>query len=389
MSEPKFIPPTRNSLLTRILQSISYSVVYFGYHIQLEIDDRDVDKVKKIADCRTVLLPNHSNLDDGLVMFLLSARLGQLFHYVVAHEAFRGAIGKLMQVVGAYSIRRGVGDRYSIVQTLEILQQPQCKLVIFPEGGCSYQNDTVIPFRSGALELSFKAIAKLVKHTGTVPDFYLLPVSLKYYYPDADKDAIARALSRLESALSLQPQGNLYLRLRNVAERVMSDLETEYRVIPEDSSDWDRRIANLRKRMLNYCEEKLGIDPATQIADRERVYKIQSLLSSLKNSKPQQFIDYEHIYQTTVRLLNFDAIHDGYIAAKPTPERFFATIDRLEKEVFRCDRPKFKGRRKAVVKIGTIINLREYWQDYQRDRQSIIAKLTDLVQQEVAANLDR
>ena len=389
MSEPKFIPPTRNSLLTRILQSISYSVVYFGYHIQLEIDDRDVDKVKKIADCRTVLLPNHSNLDDGLVMFLLSARLGQLFHYVVAHEAFRGAIGKLMQVVGAYSIRRGVGDRYSIVQTLEILQQPQCKLVIFPEGGCSYQNDTVIPFRSGALELSFKAIAKLVKHTGTVPDFYLLPVSLKYYYPDADKDAIARALSRLESALSLQPQGNLYLRLRNVAERVMSDLETEYRVIPEDSSDWDRRIANLRKRMLNYCEEKLGIDPATQIADRERVYKIQSLLSSLKNSKPQQFIDYEHIYQTTVRLLNFDAIHDGYIAAKPTPERFFATIDRLEKEVFRCDRPKFKGRRKAVVKIGTIINLREYWQDYQRDRQSIIAKLTDLVQQEVAANLDQ
>lgn len=388
MSERKFIPPTRNPLLTRILQSISYLVVYFGYHIQLEIDDRDVSKVKAIADYRTVFLPNHSNLDDGLVMFLLSARLGQLFHYVVAHEAFRGLIGKLMQVVGAYSIRRGVGDRYSIMQTLEILQQPQCKLVIFPEGGCSYQNDTVIPFRSGALELSFKAIAKLAKQTGTVPDFYLVPVSLKYYYPDADEDAIARALSRLESALSLQPQGDLYLRLRTVAERVLSNLETEYRVVPNDSSNWDRRIENLRERMLNYCEEKLEIAPATQVADRERVYKIQSLLSSLADSDRQQFVEYEHLYLTTVRLLNFDAIYDGYIAAKPTLERFFATIDRLEKEVFNCDRPKFKGRRKAVIKIGTIINLKQYWQDYQSDRQSIIDKLTELVQQEVAANLD-
>lgn len=388
MSESKFIPPTRNPLLTRILQSISYLVVYFGYSIQLVIDEEDVDKVKAIADSRTVLLPNHSNLDDGLVMFLLSARLGQLFNYVVAHEAFRGAIGKLMQVVGAYSIRRGVGDRYSIMQTLEILQQPQCKLVIFPEGGCSYQNDTVIPFRSGALELSFKAIAKLVKQTGTVPNFYLLPVSLKYYYPDANEQAISRALSRLESTLSLKPAGDVYSRLRTVAERVLSELETEYRVIPEDSNDWDRRITNLRKRMLNYCEEKLGIPPANQVADRERVYKIQSILSSLADSDRQQFVDYEHIYQTTVRLLNFDAIYDGYIAAKPTPERFFATIDRLEKEVFSCDRPKFKGRRKAVVKIGTIINLKEYWQDYQSDRQSTIAKLTELVQQEVAANLD-
>ena len=388
MSESKFIPPTRKPLLTRVLQSISYPVVYFGYSTQLVIDEDDVEKVKAIADSRTVLLPNHSNLDDGLVMFLLSARLGQLFHYVVAHEAFRGVIGKLMQVVGAYSIRRGVGDRYSIMQTLEILQQPQCKLVIFPEGGCSYQNDTVIPFRSGALELSFKAIAKLVKQTGTVPDFYLVPISLKYYYPNANEQAIARALSRLELALSLQPQGNLYSRLRTVAERVLSDLETEYRVIPDDSSDLDRRIANLRKRMLNYCEEKLEIAPANQVALRERVYKIQSILSTLANSDRQQFVDYEHLYLTTVRLLNFDAIYDGYIAAKPTPERFFATIDRLEKEVFSCDRPKFKGRRKAVVKIGTIINLKDYWQDYQSDRQSVIDKLTELVQQEVAANLD-
>ena len=388
MSEPKFIPPTRNPLLTRLLQSISYLVIYFLYHVRLKISEEDIAKVKEISEHRTVYLPNHSNLDDGLVMFLLSARLGQLFHYVVAHEAFRGLIGKLMQVVGAYSIRRGVGDRYSIMQTLEILQQPQCKLVIFPEGGCSYQNDTVIPFRSGALELSFKAMEKLVKQTGVVPNLYLIPVSMKYCYPKAGKQAIARALSRLESALSIEPLGDLYSRLRTVGERVLSDLETEYRVAPENMTDWDRRIENLRKQMLGYCEDKLEINPATQLPARERVYKIQSVLSSLTNLDSPPLVDYEHLYLTTVRLLNFDAIYDGYIAAKPTPERFFATIDRLEKEVFNSDRPKFKGRRRAIVKIGTLVNLKDYWQEYQSDRQTLIPRLTALVQQEVEANLN-
>lgn len=83
-------------------------------------------------------------------MFLLSARLGEVFHYLVAHEAFQGLQGRLLTTrLGAYSIRRGLGDRRSVAQTLELLMQPACRLVVFPEGGCSFQNDTVMPFRGG------------------------------------------------------------------------------------------------------------------------------------------------------------------------------------------------------------------------------------------------
>ena len=394
-ADAKFLPPQQNPLLTRLIQSICYPVAYLLYKIRLEVDEEDVAKLKEIADRRVVYLPNHSNLDDGIVMFLLSARIGQLFNYVVAHEAFQGWIGKLMQTVGAYSIRRGVGDRYSIVQTLKILQQPQCKLVIFPEGGCSYQNETVIPFRSGAVELSFKAIAKLVKNNHTIPDFYLVPVSLNYYYPDATDAQIDRALRRLEQALSLKLEGDLYSRLKNIGQRVLEDLETEYGVTSSDR-DLNKRIDSLRTRMLNYCENKLEIDPAIKLPDRERIYKIQSILSLLSDAEKQPDIDYEHIYLTTVRLLNFDALYNGYVAEKPTPGRFFATIDRLEREVFQIDRPKFKGQRRVMVKIGTPINLKEYWLDYHQNnsaydkssRQRIIDDLTAKAQQTVQANLN-
>jgi 1-acyl-sn-glycerol-3-phosphate acyltransferase len=396
MPDPKFIPPQQNPLLVRLVQSIFYLVTYLAFKFSLIVSEEDLAKVRAIASDRVVYLPNHSNLDDGVAVFQLSARIGQLFHYVVAIEAFQGIIGKLIQLVGAYSLRRGVGDRSSVIQTLTILQQPQCKLVIFPEGGCSYQNDTVIPFRTGAIELSFKALEKLVKQENAVPNFYLVPVSLKYSYPKATKKQIDQALTRLENALALKPiQDDHYSRLRAIAEKVLTSLETEYHIAVEQT-DWNQRCQNLRKQMLGYCEAKLAIAAKNQLGDRkanrERVYRVQSILRNLPDTDKKAAIDYEHLYLTTVRLLNFDAIYNGYVTEKPTIERYFATIDRLEREVFKIDRPKFKGRREITAKIGTPINLKNYWQKYYSDRPStsreqIINHLTEIVQLEVQANL--
>jgi hypothetical protein len=153
--------------------------------------------------------------------------------------------------------------------------------------------------------------------------------------------------------------------------------------------------------MLSYCEGKLAIASGNQVRDRqrhgkanrERVYKVQSILRNLGDTDKNPGIDYQHLYLTTVRLLNFDAIYDGYVAEKPTAERYFATIDRLEREVFGIDQPKFKGRREIIAKIGTPINLKDYLQEEQSDRSSppreqIIANLTNIIQQEVQENLN-
>ncbi|MEL6495756.1 MAG: 1-acyl-sn-glycerol-3-phosphate acyltransferase [Cyanobacteria bacterium J06623_7] len=390
MSQSKFIPPQHNIPLIRLLQSIFYLVGYFAFKFRLIISETDIAKTRAIADRRVVYLPNHSNLDDAVVIFQLSARLGQLFNYVVAIEAFRGATGWLMQQVGAYSIRRGVGDRPSVVQTLKILQQPQCKLVIFPEGGCSYQNDTVIPFRPGAFELSFKAMGRIAKQEGTIPDLYLVPVSLKYCYPQATAEDVSRALAELETAVNIVPaaDGNNYSRLRAIAKRVLTDLETEYGVVADRLQDWNQRLEILRAKMLNYCEAKLDLNSRVQLADRERVYQVQSILRNLEETEKNSTINYEHIYLTTVRLLNFDAIYDGYVAENPTPERYFATIDRLEREVFQIDQAKPKGKRKIMTTIGTPVNLKDYWQAYQTDSATTIEGLRQTVQQEVQRNLN-
>jgi 1-acyl-sn-glycerol-3-phosphate acyltransferase len=385
-SSAPFLPPKLNPVFTRIVQSFTPALGYWGYRLELKVLDEDLEKIKAIERERIVYLPNHPTLDDGVAVFLLSARLGQLFHYIIAYESFKGLVGKFLQQIGAYSIRRGIGDRASVVQTLKLLQQPACKLVIFPEGGCSYQNDTVMPFRVGAVELSLKALAQLAKHEDKIPDFYLVPVSIKYCYTTSMQSAIDRTLQKLETALDIEStHTDSYQRLRSISHKVLNNLEAEYRLQQgRESLDWNQRITELKTQVLAWCEAELSLTPNLLLPVRERVYKIQATLESLDRISETTYCQ---IDRATVRLLNFDAIYDGYVAAEPTPERFFDTLNRLEREVFNVDRPALKGHRHVYIRLGDPLNLKNYFSDARQDREITAISLTQQIQQIVQTNL--
>lgn len=384
-----FYPPQQNPVFARLTQSISPLGAHLLYHLDLQVEPADLEKIAALGSDRYVLLPNHPTFDDGIVVFLLSTRLGELFHYLVAHDVFERWQGKYLQWLGAYSIRRGIGDRASLAQTLELLQKPAARLVIFPEGGCSFQNDTVMPFRTGAIQLPLQAMSKLAKQ-GEVPNFHLVPVSIKYRYTQPMRWAIARSLHRLEKALNLSPTStDLYVRLRRVAERVMSEIEREYELntVETTQMDWNQRIERIRTHLLERCERQLNITLPQKLPDRERVYKIQYVLASRTEDADFDEVWADSIYNATVRLLNFDAIYDGYVAAAPTEERFLDTLTRLEREVFAIDRPLPKGHRNAIVRIGDPVNLKDYWQSYSENRTETVEMLTQQMQQAVQSNL--
>jgi hypothetical protein len=359
--------------------------------MNLEIHPTCVEKLATLRDRRLLLLANHPTFHDGMAMFLLSARLGEVFHYLVAYEAFLGLQGRLIQGLGAYSIRRGLGDRRSVAQTLELLMQPACRLVIFPEGGCSFQNDTVMPFRNGAIHLALQATSKLVKRGEPQPELYVVPVSIKYHFPGDMSQVIHDTLSRLERTLQIPAAANFYERLRAVAERVLAGLEQDYGLYTAETAqmDWNQRILHIKTYLLQRCEQKLAIASAPGELPRERVYKIQHILESQAAAlASDDFWTYESIYKATERLLNFDAIYDGYVAAAPTPERFLDTLTRLEREVFNIDQPPPKGQRNVLLRTGEPVNLQDYFERYQQDRSGTVTTLTQQIQQNVQRNLD-
>lgn len=383
-----FYPPQQNPFLIRLIHSICSPLTQLLYKIEVVVSDEAVARLKALENHRLVYICNHPTLEDGVAVFGLSARVGQLFHYIVARESFKGLMGKFLQGLGCYSIRRGLGDRASIGQTLTLLKTPGCRLVIFPEGGCSYQNDTIMPFRSGAIQMPLQAMGQLAKLT-EVPDLYLVPVSLKYRYTQPTEPIIEQTLKGLEHALGVTPKPNqkFYGRLIAIAGQIITRLEAEYNLLADTSGDWNERIDRLRLHVIAQCERQLGLESNLNIPVRERVYKVQSVLETNEATSPEDEALHEALYWTTVRLLNFDAIYDGYVAENPTPERFLDTLMRLEREVYKIEHIKPKAHRQAIFNIGEPLNLKDYVDEYRKNKSATVEKLTQTLQAITQANL--
>ena len=203
---------------------------------------------------------------------------------------------------------------------------------------------------------------------------------------------IDSTLARLEKALWVFPaSADFYDRLLVVADQVLLGFERDYGLPIQETVQRSRndRIVRVKDHILQYCEQKLEISPNRQDPLRERVYKIQRMLESrsveLAAVAPRT---YDSISRAAVQLLNFNAIYDGYVAASPTSERFLDTLIRLERAVFGIDQPPPKGDRKAIIRIGDPVNLKDSFEPYQQQRSVVVDRLTENLRQRVQENLD-
>jgi len=417
-SETKeFYPNRLTPWFVRLMQWVSPFICRWLNKLDVVIVPSYETELKQLKNQRLLLLANHPTFQDPVVLFLLSAQLGETFYFLADRLALQGKLGPFLQRLGVYSIKRGLPDRESVRHTLELLNQAKSRLVIFPEGGCSFQNDRVSPFRAGAIQLAFQALTRQSKQKAEVPDLYVVPVSIKYRYPGDISPIIGQLLERLEKALNLTAQGNQYQRLRAVGEKVLQRCEQEYPFERLEGASINERIAYVKARILETIEQFFEVNSSEQIPDRERVYKLQYLLEQKTNeedktggaaisfpgaqsattealSKPSwqdpfgQLWHVDFIRYSLWRVLNFDAIYDGYVAEAPSQERYLDTLTRLEREVFGIDRPPPKAYRKALVYIGQPINFKDYFPAFQRDRATTITQLVDDLQSRVQQNLE-
>ena len=387
-----FKPPKPNTTAIRVAKAFMPLInrLYLN-GLTLAVDTESITRLKTTDGQPTVLAPNHAAHADPAVMFLLSKRRSQWYYYMTARETydkakFKGLCGLLLQGLGAYSIVRGTADRNAFRTTREILTKGDAPIVIFGEGEISRQNDTVMRFERGVTQLCFWALDDMQK-AGINKPLYVVPIGIKYHYPQDMWNTIDTALTRLEHAI-LPPVERTsierYERLRRIGIAVLRTLAAEYQYKMDETVPLDVHIQKLKEQILSHAEQIMGIHTKADVLARVRalknlvdaeIYKDVEQMTEYEQKIHEELLQkFQQFYPDLERLINFIAISDGYVAKEPSQERFLEVIIRLEREVFGT--AKMRGPRVASLRVGEPKNLRDCYDTYKTQKREMVEQIT-------------
>jgi 1-acyl-sn-glycerol-3-phosphate acyltransferase len=371
------------------------------YHMQglsVEIDDASVQRLKSIQGIRGLILPNHPSEWDPCVLFEVARRLKENFFFVAAREVFDytyGLRGWFFQKIGVYSLVRGYNDRKSLKTSIEILAQNKGRLVIFIEGEISNQNETLLPVEPGVIQLAFMALNDCYKETGKdiskLPSLYICPMGLYYAYnPMGIEAAMEHSIQQLEEAVNSLAVGNIFNRIRAIAAQVMVGAAGQLGyTLPLDGT-LAKNVKALSGFMLHKLEQVINIESNDSLPHLDRIREIRNtidkILSNQENTTPyakrlqlHQRKVLKNFYEDLGRVVNFIAIHEGYL--KPDMPHYIEILRRLEKEVFgeyRLVHP-----RTAIVTVPEPMDLKPHFEAFLADKKAVVAQLAGEVEKNI------
>ena len=394
-----FKPPKPNMAAIKVVKAIVPFVNRLYVNgLTLDIDSESIARLKSTHKQPTLIAPNHAALADPVVVFLLSKHISQPFYYLAARETFdrgrfSGIRSFLMQRLGVYSIVRGTVDRNAFRTTRQLLTEGKWPLVIFGEGEISSQNDTVLRFERGIIQLCFWAIDDMKKGNIDKP-LYVVPLGIKYHYTQDMWDVIDAALTALERHIlpsAARTPIERYQRLRRIGIAVLSTLADEYQFKVEPTASLNEQIQGLKEQILSHAEKVMGIHSDNDVLTRVRalknivdaeVYKDVDEMTEYERKIHEEHLQkFQLFYPDLNRLINFIAISDGYVAEEHSPERYLEVIFRLEKEVFGT--AKMRGPRVASIHAGEPKNLLDHYDTYKTQKRETVEQITIELETEI------
>jgi 1-acyl-sn-glycerol-3-phosphate acyltransferase len=380
----------------------------FSLHdTEVKFAEGALERFKEVAGKRAMICPNHSCRHDPQVMFAVSKYLGEDFNFVAAREVFdwdNGLNGWWLQHLGAFSVVRGAADRESFKTSKRILVEGKKKLVLFPEGEISRQNDTLMPLESGATQFCFWAIEELTKKSanngGTMEPLYVIPFALRYTYASDVRPRLMETLADLEANLGIKSshEQSAYVRLRAVSEGLLNALEQEYNVKAAPESTLNERVVALRGEILKSVAMQLHLTLPPNESQLNWVRILRNSMDDFIYADDSPMSDYQkkmheekalmvkRFYSDLDRVVNFIAIYEGYFKENNTQERFSEILDRLESEI-RGGEPSLKGPRVVYVDIGKPINMTELFPEYKTKKKSVLSTVTENIGSQITSML--
>ena len=332
-----------------------------------------------------MLTPNHSFHWDSYCLVSAADKLRMPFYIMTAWQVFAMSSWferHSMQRCGCFSVDREGADVQAMKTAVDILQNKQHPLLIFPEGDVYHMNDRVTAFRDGAA-----AIALLAARKSTRP-ISIIPVAIKRWYTQDPTPSLLRTIERLEKRLFWRPQSELPLadRVLHVARGLLSLKEMEHLRVTQTGS-LSARVERLSSAILVACESRYGLQ-AKQLLIPERVKEVRRAIIGARESeagvasaalKKQWSNDMESMFLVT-QLYSYPG---NYLEENPSIERMAETLDKLEEDALDAAYPTVHAEREVLVRFDQPIVLPS-----GKEKRVAPAELTDQLEQRVQTMLN-
>jgi hypothetical protein len=383
-----FIPPTFDLpvALTLDLSFPFLSKLLFNID-GIDISREDQKSLRELRSKRLLYLSNHPTSVEPVIAYYVANEIGSRFHFMASRSIFNwgfGIVGELIKRVGAFSIVSGSADRDAIKMARKVLSAPDGKLVLYPEGMMSGENDNLVSFMPGVAQVAFGGLEDAIKRDPSA-QLILLPSFVKYKISGSRESILRRvedSLQRIERKLKLYPGGRTLLRRFLTVGRVLLE-ETEFELgVPKadiDGKDFDYRLGRARHTALNQAANILKVKFKDTDHAIEKIRQLFTALDSLEAGAPLPTTPSDLSPQSIRRAKQLVDTAYTFLITKPknliqhpSAERLFEWISSFERHVFgkSDDQP-----RRAHVLIGTPFSIEPYHQIFLTNKKEGINAL--------------
>lgn len=337
----KFIPPIRTRFFSQLVQRLRLHQWHLRKFEGVEsYEVRHKERLKASIDRgdAIVIAPNHSRNADPMSVGWLTVETNSDFYAIANWHLFQRSFFEAwaIRLMGGYSIFREGMDRQSLETSLQILEDAERPLMIFPEGSMTRNNDWLHPLLEGVAFIA-RTAAKRIEKKGAGRRVVIHPVGVKYVYRGGDlRKTLEPTIRRLEKRLGYLslPETPLLERVARLGMGILAAKEVEMLGCPQTGTFRERRD-RLIDGMLAPLEQKWGIaTPAVGVVARtkdlrSRMVPVIQNPETSRTEKDAVERDMERAYYAQ----QVACYPDAYFEGTPYQERLFETVERLEEDV--------------------------------------------------------
>lgn len=397
----EFKPPKPNRLVIWFCEALLPVYVNIVERLTFRFFESPGQPLKFLKGKSVVVVINHGDRQDPLVVVALAKHMGEAFYCLVAREVFdwyNGMLGWLFQKLGCYSVNRGVADFRSIHTTHQILAHSHSKLIVFPESEITGDEQSVHELNASFIHLLLESQEDLAK-SASGQSIWVLPIGVSYRLESSLEKSVSRLLRKIERRLHIDQKesDDIESRVFAAVDKVLQNFAKRYMI---SFGDAQSRVEQVRisarlicERIANYTdfktehlktEEMLMYFLRNRVANGLATVKHHSAAQA-QSLSPEVARTYRNFLEDLDRVERLLILH-RILKHPSSPIQICRIMDFLEAET--TGRMTKKGRQCASILIGKPIEVLPYLQSYKSCKDTAIKRLSTDIRRDMQTTLD-